>query len=199
MNQPQFERIIAQLRAGDNRPLKVLFEECADHCVRGLQRHTGCSPEDAEDAFQDAVLQFRENALANRITYTKNLKGYLYSICFNLHRARRQQRLQQDKKIAEHRYEQSEAPQIEKEIEQQDQQTHIQCVFTAFDRLGENCRQLLTYFYLDELDNTIIAQKMGWANANVVKSNKRRCMRRWAKHYRDLRANTARPKNKEVE
>lgn len=57
---------------------------------------------------------------------------------------------------------------------------HIQFVFAAFDRLGENCRQLLTYFYLDELDNITIAQKMGLANANVVKSNKQRCMRRWA-------------------
>jgi RNA polymerase sigma factor (sigma-70 family) len=191
MSQPQFDRIVAQLRAGDNQPLKVLFEKYADHCVGGLQRHTGCSREDAEDAFQDAVIQFRENTLANRISHTKNLQGYLYSICFNLHRARQQQRIQQNRKIAERGYEKFEVPQIEKDITQQDQQRRTRLALAAFERLGENCRRLLTYFYLDELDNATIAQKMGLANANVVKSNKRRCMQRWSKQVRMLQERPA--------
>ena len=194
MTHIQFGELVRQLRAGNNRPMKVLFERYSDYCVAGLQRHVHCSPEDAEDIFQDAVLVFRENALYDKIQYTTNLKDYLYSICFNLHRARQQQRVQRNghrQKIAEHLYDRYEVSQVEKDIHQQEQQTIVKLAFAAFDRLGENCQRLLTYFYIDELDNTTIARKMNLANTNVVKSNKLRCVRRWAKHLREVQKGKA--------
>ena len=160
MTHIQFGEIVNQLREGNNRPMKILFERYSDYCIEGLQRHVRCGPEDAEDIFQDAVLVFRENALHDKIQHTTNLKDYLYSICFNLHRARQQQKVRRNgdqQKIAEHLYERYEVPQIEREIMQQEKQTLINLVFTAFDRLGENCQQLLTYFYIDELNNSTIA------------------------------------------
>ena len=80
MTPAQFQDMIAQLRRGNNRPLKVLFETYADYCVAGLQRHTGCQREDAEDIFQDAVLQFRENALEDRIKSTGKLKETICTV-----------------------------------------------------------------------------------------------------------------------
>ena len=191
MTPAQFQDMIAQLRRGNNRPLKVLFERYADYCVAGLQRHTGCQQEDAEDIFQDAILQFRENALENRIKSTKNLKNYLYSICFNLHRARTQQQAQRNGQlyeVAQQLYPARYAPPaLEQAEEEQQQQTLRQVTFAAFMQLSERCQQLLTYCYLDELDHKTIAERMGFANTDVVKSNKSRCLRRWMQHINKMK------------
>lgn len=202
MSEHQFQEIVKQLQQGNNRSLKVVFETYGDYCVRRLRRHVHCRPEDAEDIFQDAVLVFRENALQNKIRYTTNLKSYLYSICFNLHRSYRQRQKQQKDyryTIAEHLHELSEIPQAEKDIVQQEQQEAIRLTFTAFNRLGENCRKLLTYFYIDELDNATIARNMNLANTNVVKSSKFRCMRHWVKHLRELQDNQANVEKRKLE
>ena len=194
MSEPLFQEIVSKLQRGDTHALKVVFEAYGSYCLHRLRRHVHCSLEDAEDVLQDAVLVFHENALRNKIQYTNNLQNYLYSICFNLYRTRQQQQTRRNdhhRRVADELYETYQKPRIEEELARQEQLATVRLAFAAFDRLGENCRQLLTYFYIDELDNPTIAQKMNLANSNVVKANKFRCMRRWAQHVRTLRANKA--------
>ena len=47
--------------------------------------------------------------------------------------------------------------------------------------LDETCKKLLGYFYFDGLDNKVIAEKMGFANTNTVKSKKYQCFKRLQK------------------
>jgi DNA-directed RNA polymerase specialized sigma24 family protein len=44
--------------------------------------------------------------------------------------------------------------------------------------LDETCKKLLSYFYFDGLENKIIAEKMGFANTDTVKSKKYQCFKR---------------------
>jgi len=45
-------------------------------------------------------------------------------------------------------------------------------------KLDETCKRLLSFFYSDGLDNKVIAEKMGFANTDTVKSKKYQCFKR---------------------
>ena len=44
--------------------------------------------------------------------------------------------------------------------------------------MDETCRKLLSYFYFDGHNNTVIAEKLGFANTNTVKSKKYQCFKK---------------------
>jgi DNA-directed RNA polymerase specialized sigma subunit len=60
----------------------------------------------------------------------------------------------------------------------------MQVIKEYVKKLDETCRQLLSYFYFDELDNKVIAEKMGFANTDVVKSKKYQCFKKLEKDVR---------------
>jgi RNA polymerase sigma factor (sigma-70 family) len=44
--------------------------------------------------------------------------------------------------------------------------------------MDDTCRKLLSYFYFDELENKVIAEKLGFANTDTVKSKKYQCFKK---------------------
>ncbi|MEZ4828723.1 MAG: hypothetical protein R3C61_20925 [Bacteroidia bacterium] len=60
MNQQLFERLVTQIRSGEDSGLRFVFQETNRYCVRTLIKTTSCEMADAEDIFMDAMLIFRE-------------------------------------------------------------------------------------------------------------------------------------------
>ena len=186
MTEEQFHQLTNQLHQGDNQLLKAVFESYGTYCLRTLRKKTGCSREDAEDILQDAALVFRYNILAGKLHHNSNLRKYLYNICYNLQRARRQQKETEDikqQKVVADWYSPVfiTLPTLEKSEALRYQQ-QVDSMLAAFKQLGERCQELLTYFYHEGQDMKTIAQKMGLANTDVVKSNKFRCLQRLREH-----------------
>ncbi len=50
-----------------------------------------------------------------------------------------------------------------------------EAVRDAMRKIGEQCRKLLTLYYWDECPMEEIAKRMGFANADTVKSKKYQC------------------------
>jgi DNA-directed RNA polymerase specialized sigma24 family protein len=44
--------------------------------------------------------------------------------------------------------------------------------------MGKPCGQLLAYFYFDGFSTKVIAEKLGYANADTVKSKKYQCFKK---------------------
>ena len=184
MNQTEFEELVQQLQKGNNSGLSFIFEDHADFCIQNLMRKMQCTKELAEDVLMDAVINFRDKAIEGKITYMTNVRNYIYTVCVNMVRVyyKNQQRvrdkheevqmylLDDDNNESLHEYEQG----------------MINMATQALKLLDGKCQKLLTYFYVNDMRLNEIAEKMGFANANVAKTSKSRCYKKWMDHVRDL-------------
>lgn len=173
----------AELKAGNNRFLTVLFERYGAHCLRTLRKQTGCSQPDAEDILQDAILVFRVNILTGKVTHAQNLQGYLYTICRNLQRSQAEQQSRQldyQEEAARRMYdERYERPSVDGTDRESDTQRKLSLVWAAFDKLRPGCQRILRRFYLQHQSIAEITQDLHLANDAVTRSTKSQCFRRW--------------------
>jgi len=188
MDQTELNVLQSRFEAGDELAYKELLEQCGHYCIRKLVAETNCLEEDAEDILMDSVLIFRDNLLSGKITYLTNLRSYVFGICYNnwlKHRRTRQRFDRIHMLVADDLYEPEtsvEAQLIKGEDMKIQQKIHTNRVYVsqqALLELGEKCRKIITFFYIDEKSMTEIAQLMGYANSDVAKNLKSRCYLRW--------------------
>lgn len=166
-----------ELRSGDNRRLKTIFEAYSSHCIRKLLYDYKCSHEDAEDIYTDSILNLRDKVVSGKLEAITDIKGYLYATCKNMWLAR----FQKEKRLNNAAFELY-AHQATYELDQEDfleyRQKIIRLTEEGLSGLSEKCRQMLKAFYFDRLDMEEIAEKMSFANANVAKVSKARCFQK---------------------
>lgn len=190
MNDAEFRRLKEQIQTGDERGLRFVFEQTSRYCIRTLTKKTHCTDADAEDIFMDSILIFRENILSGRLTQLTNLKTYVFGICWNLWR---------DLNRSQSRWERN-TDEMERQLwiimnqENHDEelrteflQTHIRQVKGGLEALGEKCRKLLAYVYVEQRPQREIAKLMGFANAGVVKVSRHRCYQKWILKIEELK------------
>jgi len=130
------------------------------------------------DIYQEAFLVLRKHAIKGRLVKVdSSLKTYLFGIgkrmIFNYHK--------QHKNIIPL---EPKLHIVDKEIEEIDFDTvdkltvEQKLLRTFFNMLGKRCQEMLTLFYYRGLTINEIAEKSGYENANVVSSQKSRCIRR---------------------
>ena len=184
-NTDDLPRWIAELKAGNNQSLEILFERYGTYCLRTLRRRTGCSLQDAEDILQESVIVFRNNAIGGRITHADNLRSYLYTICLNLYRAQAEKQVTQASRQQEvmERWYDDHATEHEGEAYQH----QVELVVSALDQLRPSCQRLLKYFYLQGYSMQEIAEQMNLANANVAKNMKYQCLQCWTEKIQAMK------------
>ena len=177
------EDLIKSLKSGDASPLQYVFEECGHYCISTLRNKTNCSPQDAEDYFVDAVMIFRDNILKGSLKELSNLKSYLYGICLNIQR----QNSRANKKLV-HAPDQSVEALFFQEImedpmtdgiEEEFSEELLQTCMETLELLTANCKAILEEFYVFGSSMTEIAKKLNLSNANVAKTTKLRCYKKW--------------------
>lgn len=192
MSDQEFEFLVGQLKSGDNRCLKFIFEEHSSFCIQNLLRNSSCTLEEAEDIFMDAVINFREKAIAGKISYMTNIRNYVYTTCLNMQRVSYQAQKRADTKKEEvlMYFQTSETENIESEAELKAYEAEMMEVsMKAFKKLDKRCQKLLKSFYVNDFKMAQIAEKMGLANANVAKTLKSRCYKKWMEEVRKLQPN----------
>ena len=170
--------LIQQLRRADPEALQYVYNHSKAYCLGRLCRTMRCHPRDAEDIFMDAVLIFRENVVQGKVTEIAHLRAYLYRICLNRYHEQQQRKEKVRQTEGEVRFRLYEVC-ADSANELDDLLQKKALVMEAFRYLGENCRQLLHYYYFDHLSLAEIARKMNMANANVAKVTKARCYKKW--------------------
>lgn len=183
MTEQAFERLTHQLRTGQSEGLQTVFRETHPYCVRTLVKKTACEWQDAEDIYMDSVLIFRENILSGKLSHLTNSKTYLFGICYNLWRDlnRAQQRHRKHQQEWERQLMIEWEGEWPAEEEKDTMLERLQVVQAALNDLGEKCRNLLSYVYIEQRSHKEVASLMGFANANVVKVTRHRCYQKWMK------------------
>ncbi len=168
------------METGDHAVLGFIFQEYGPYCINRLQKHTSCGLKDAEDALMEAIVRFRRQVLSGKVQQVTHLREYIFRICLNVHKEQQRQRLQAEEHTYEVRsalYDQQEQPEV--------YQQKKEVVLSSFYSLGERCRQILSSFYVDDMSLSDIADKLDMASADVAKTARFRCFKKWLQAIED--------------
>ncbi len=172
------ETIISELKSGDNNYLEYIFIEYSVYCITNLQKKVKCSKEEAEDIFIEAVMNFRDKIITGKVDYLTSVRNYLYTTCYNmwLERYRRYKRYQEGLPDIV-RFYQEELNETDV-VELEKQEKFIRITNEALGKLGEKCKDIISYFYLENKRMAEIAQIMNFSSADVAKTTKSRCFKK---------------------
>ncbi|MGB3467287.1 MAG: sigma-70 family RNA polymerase sigma factor [Cyclobacteriaceae bacterium] len=178
-------QIKASILADDNVAFRYLYTTYGDYCVDSLVKYRHCDEEDAQDLFIDAVLIFRDKILADQINSLSSLQSFLYKICENNYLARLKADKSKKQKVSDVEFYFYESDHTEEEADFNELLSKT--AKQAFDKLGEKCKDIISYFYIDKLRMDEIAELMGFSSANVAKTTKSRCYKQLLAEARSMR------------
>lgn len=157
------QEILARLKQGDENTLDLLYKTHYRMMIKLIIKNNG-TEEEAKDIYQESLIVLWQKAKDDNFILTSKISTYLYSICLNLWR----KELERKKRFS---YEVKEGS----DIMDMDRDERIKIINMCIQKLGETCRDVLTYYYFDRLSMVEIAEKMGFANADTSKTKKYRC------------------------
>lgn len=175
MQQQPDETIIqllhSDLQRENDQALKMIYESFFPSISNFIRNNSG-TEQDTEDIFQDAIIVLFNQVKKGNLNLTCKLKTYFYSICRNLWLNKiRTKRItiditEQDAFVA---------------IDEGPFQTLIvndekAAIMLLLKKMGGNCQKLLTYFYYERIKMEEIAHRLGFANDQVARNKKRKCL-----------------------
>jgi len=134
---------------------------------------------DAEDILQDALVILYKKVNSGDFVLTSSLKTYVLAIVKNCWL----QQLRQQKKMP--------AGEIVNDIPSAEatEEPALRLADTAFNLLGEKCKQLLILFYFKKKSFKAIASALGFSDEKVAKNQKYRCIQKAKENYLILSKN----------
>ena len=160
------QQILDHISRGDETALDYLYKKYYPMMTKMVLKNNG-TVEEANDVYQDALIVFWQKVISGDLKITSKISTYLYSICKNcwlkeLSRKKRLSYTDQEGSIV-----QSEPEDIMSKVVQD-----------AMEVLGDPCKNVLTYYYFNEMSMSEIADRMNYSNADTVKAKKYKCKKR---------------------
>lgn len=170
------EDISKAIQSGnDDVVLKYLYSDTLPRVRNHIVKNSG-SIEEAEDIFQDAVLNIYQMVYNNKIPHIANIGGFVFQSAKNawINRAKRESR--KTELSDNHEFIDYSEDSLSTII---DSEKH-NALASVFEQVGKVCQELMTLAIYQKLSMEEIARKMGLSNANAAKSQNYRCKQRLA-------------------
>jgi len=164
-----------QILAGDNRPMKTLYNACFKKCVEQLSKDSACSYADAEDIVMDSMLVLRDKIISGDFINT-NVQGYLITVAKN----RLRNKLKRDLRLVKYDPEHIETliHKAPNSPENDYDSKRILIILNGIDKLSKSCQLLLTKNLVEGKSLRNLIEPLGYSNYDVIKSTKSRCMKK---------------------
>jgi RNA polymerase sigma factor (sigma-70 family) len=164
-------KLLDALRNGDENALADLFRQNRRPVVSLVLRNQG-TEDDAEDILQEALIVLWERIRNNSFEYQAKLNTFIYATAKNIW-LRRLARNRRETTAPDETFEVAtkDATPLE-ELEENEQVIAVQ---QAMEKLGNPCYDILLLYYWEDRSMEEIALKLGFANADTVKSKKYQC------------------------
>jgi RNA polymerase sigma factor (sigma-70 family) len=164
-------RILDQIRKGNEEALVALYSSNERQVTAFVLQNNG-TRDDAQDLLQESLVVLWERVRAGRYEHKAQLSTFILGVVRNmwLRQLARKRREEPVEGVIEETP--SDEPTL---IEQLMESEEAIAIAAAMNRLGDPCKMLLTLFYWEECSMEEIAQRMGFANADTVKSKKYQC------------------------
>ena len=176
MNNNDFD-IIGKLRSDDlsvkNKQMENVYQKYYP-TVRALVLDNNGHENDAEDIFQDAMIVLYAKVNTEGFELTCSLKTYLYSVARNLWL----NKLKARGKYSVVDYDKEYIELVPEELKTLDANPRYKRIMDQFANIGESCKEILFNFYFHRMSMHAIAKDMGFANEQVAKNKKSRCLKK---------------------
>jgi RNA polymerase sigma factor (sigma-70 family) len=164
-------KLLDALRNGDEHALVDLFQKNRRPITSLVIRNQG-REDDAEDILQEALVVLWEKIRSGSFEYQAKLSTYIYATAKNLW-FRRLARRRREFPVPNDDFEA--AAEDATPLEELEENERITAVQGAMEQIGNPCRDILLLYYWEERSMEEIALKLGFANADTVKSKKYQC------------------------
>lgn len=164
---------ITQIKNNEEVALTNLYKEYRTPAIKWMGSKYDINKEDAVEIFQQSVLALYTKVIQQKVVHANSsLKSYLYGIIKN--------------KIHEYRRQKTTVPITTEPLSiantdtntEHDHSKRITVVKNQLQSMGDPCRRLLNYFYLQQYTIEEISQIMGYKNKDTVKTKKYKCLKR---------------------
>jgi len=142
------------------------------------------SKEDAADIIQETIVAFIEITAQDRFRGNSSVKSFLYAITRNLWLSELRKRNSADNRnrIFEKGKDATEQETVQHLIKKE----YYNSIQELFEKLGDNCKQLLMFVYYEDLSMKDIIEKMpGYQNEQVLRNKKYKCMKQLEQMIQD--------------
>lgn len=161
--------VLERMKQGDEQMLVYLYKQHHTMVKNFVLKNSG-DANVVDDILQDTVIAVWTNVHKPDFILQSKLSTYILAIAKNLWfkelKKRSKFKLVDETNHLNLKSEESHF--------NMDQSIIVQLV----EDLDETCKKLLSYFYFDGYNNVLIAEKLGFANANTVKSKKYQCFKK---------------------
>jgi RNA polymerase sigma-70 factor (ECF subfamily) len=169
--------VLEKLRKGGETAFKEVYDENRDKFLLYARKY-GLDDDERLDVYQDTYIVFYQNVITGRLKeLTSALSTYLFGIGKNLI----MKTLKKNQRTVRSEYMLSIAKDEDVAIDNMDWDESLsheqKLLMTYFVTLGEQCQKLLTMFYYRGFSIKEIIAEGNYNNANVVKSQKSRCLK----------------------
>lgn len=203
MTDAEFQNIVKELQAGNEKPLDQLFLDHYQYSVDYLTHEftsgpIKCTEDDAKDVFMDGLLKLRLELIKGKVE-NRNLRGFLITICRNIwlkKKTREKPSVSLDVEKVEYYlgrqagvYNEQFDPLIKKELASdlaQDNKNKAAAFAKAWHKLGAKCQELLQAFYIDGLRLKDLQERLGYGSYDSIKSMRRKCfnqLKKWKDQF----------------
>ena len=164
------QEIIRCLETGDNNSaLEYLYQEIYPKVKSYILANSG-TEDDAFDIFQDAVVALCKQISCGRYDSKHELAGFLFSVSRNLWINKVKKESRQVRMVEN--YEISDSYDYSDDIVTKEKANALKIITNM---LGAKCFELLKHSVFHKASSEEIIEKMGFATANAVKTQKYKC------------------------
>ncbi len=169
----RYQHIIDRIKNGDEQEVMALYQQYKNNFVGWASNKFHLDRDNALDIFQDVVIDFYNDIKQGKLTEIRySIKTLLFSIAKN----KIYNKLRYEKKFdVDHKdFEGMEYANTNDDKLELSERKRI--MVETLEQLGEPCHAILKLFYFDDFSMDAIAQTLEYKNADVVKSQKLRCL-----------------------
>jgi len=163
--------LLDRLKSGSNRDIIRIYDDHKGAFVRFATKYPIAS-EDVLDIYQDAIIVLWEHARQGKLDGLKSsIKTYLFGVgkYMMLNRLKKtsmqQPMVDEITEIPDNLYDET----LRRE--------RVELLRKGFRQLGNQCQKILRMFYYDGKKLDEIQTELGYANKDVLKSQKSRCLK----------------------
>ncbi len=157
---------------GDPSWIEDIYRDNKKPFISWAEKNCDFGKETLRDIYQSTVIIFYENIFYKKIEKLNSTPcTYLFGIGRNLIL----KKYRQNKKVEDHKFRLQEHWNFI-QLQENDMENTYKLVKAVLETTNEPCKSIIELYYLKGMSIDGIAKQQGYKNANVVKTQKSRCM-----------------------
>lgn len=177
MNEHSEKALLKALRGEEQREIdKALAELYLQYypLIKRLIKQNSGTEEEADEVFQDVVYTFYTKLRQEGLELYSTIQTYLYSIARNMWLNELRRRSSAPRLVETNDYLDLSSDQLSAMILTEQNKEMAKLI----QGLGEQCQQILNYYYFERFKMKKVAELMGFTNEQVAKNKKSKCLKK---------------------